>query len=108
MLLQKPEEIKRRALRLSRKLRSLEGFEIRLVRDVSRCGGGALPELSLETYCLGLRHKGLSPVELEKKLRNSDPPIVARIKDDMVLLDMRTVEDRDLTYILKALKLLEV
>jgi len=108
MLLQKPEEIKRRALRLSRKLRSLEGFEIRLVRDVSRCGGGALPELSLETYCLGLRHKGLSPVELEKKLRNSDPPIIARIKDDMVLLDMRTVEDSDLTDILKALKLLEV
>ncbi|WPM31762.1 L-seryl-tRNA(Sec) selenium transferase [Hydrogenobacter sp. T-2] len=108
MLLQKPEEIRKRALRLSRRLRSMVGLEVRLLRDISRCGGGAMPELSLETYCLGLRHKSLSPVELEKKLRNSDPPIIARIRDDMVLLDMRTVEDGDIPDILKALELLEV
>ncbi len=108
MLLQRPEDIRKRALKLLRRLRSVEGFEARLIKDISRCGGGAMPELSLETYCLGLRHKSLSPVELEKKLRSSDPPIIARIRDDMVLLDMRTVEDRDIADILKALKLLEV
>ncbi len=107
MLLQKPEDIRRRALRLIKRLRSMKALEVRLIKDLSRCGGGAMPELSLETYCLALKHKSLSTVELERKLRNAEPPVIGRIRDDVVLLDMRTVNDRELMDLLKILRSLE-
>jgi L-seryl-tRNA(Ser) seleniumtransferase len=47
--------------------------------------------------------EGLSADALESRLRGLDPPVVARIQDDRVLLDLRTIEpseDGELTRIL--------
>ncbi|MEN3028008.1 MAG: L-seryl-tRNA(Sec) selenium transferase [Aquificaceae bacterium] len=96
MLTQKPEELKKKAKKLIRRLRGVKSLELFLLRDFSRCGGGAMPELLLETYCLGVKHKRLSTPELERLLRRGEPPVVARIKEDMLLLDMRTLTEEDL------------
>ena len=103
MLLQSPEELKKRAKKLARRLRQLKSIEVFVIRDFSRCGGGALPELSLETYCVGIRHKKLSITEMERLLRNSEPPIVARLKQDLVLLDVRTLTEEDVKEVVKVL-----
>jgi L-seryl-tRNA(Ser) seleniumtransferase len=104
MLLQKPEDLEIKAKKLSRYLKRLKNLEVHIVREYSRCGGGALPQLSLETYCIAIKHRSMSAKELEKKLRESDPPVVARIREDRVLLDLRTMFPEDLKDIQRILK----
>ncbi len=60
----------------------------------STVGGGSLPDEATPTYVLALTVK--SPDKFLKKLREADPPIIARTENDKVLLDPRTVLDDDL------------
>ncbi len=63
------------------------GCEVR--RSTSAVGGGSLPEVTLPTAVLAL--PGGEPDALLARLREGDPPIVARIEEDRVVLDPRTV-----------------
>lgn len=73
---------------------------------VSRPGGGSLPLLELPSKGLGIRIDGLSANAIEKSLRLSTPPIIARIEDDMVIMDMRTLQDNELETIRSAFETL--
>ena len=69
----------------------------------SAVGGGAAPLTQPATALIELRHAVRSASELAKRLRESDPPIIARIADDNVVIDLRTVsaeEERDLIAVL--------
>ncbi len=73
-----------------------------VVASESTVGGGSLPEESLPTFVLALKVK--SPDKFLKRLRESNPPIIARTENDFVLLDPRTVleeQDRILLDVLK-------
>jgi L-seryl-tRNA(Ser) seleniumtransferase len=64
----------------------------------STVGGGSLPEESMPTFVLALSVK--SPDKFMKRLREADPPVIARMENDRVLLDPRTVfEEQDATII---------
>lgn len=65
-----------------------------VVKSESTVGGGSLPEESIPTYVLSLNVK--SPDKFLKKLREGNPPIIARTENDRILLDPRTVLDDDL------------
>ena len=106
MLTEGEDQIKRRAMGLRRMLRGIEGIEVKLVRDISKPGGGSLPLAEMPTWCVALSHKGMPAQELSKRLRKSVPPVVGRIKDDRILLDMRTVSDDELRLIRDSLKLI--
>jgi seryl-tRNA(Sec) selenium transferase len=54
-------------------------------------GGGAAPSAVLPTRLIALSHANLSADELNTRLRASIPPIIARVEDGRVLLDLRTV-----------------
>jgi L-seryl-tRNA(Ser) seleniumtransferase len=41
---------------------------------------------------------------LEKKLRLGDPPVIGRIKEDELLIDARTVQDRELKILVNCVK----
>jgi L-seryl-tRNA(Ser) seleniumtransferase len=58
----------------------------------SLIGGGTAPTARLESGAVALRHATLQPQELLLALRRLEPPIVGRIHEDQVLLDLRTVE----------------
>ena len=60
-----------------------------VIASQSAVGGGSLPEECLSTYVLALRVK--SPVTFLKKLRECHPPIIARVENDTMLFDPRTV-----------------
>jgi L-seryl-tRNA(Ser) seleniumtransferase len=62
-----------------------------LVDGVSTIGGGSAPGSALPTRLLALDHAALSADALESRLRALDPPVIARIQDDHVVLDLRTV-----------------
>ena len=70
----------------------------------SRIGGGALPLQELRTRLLCLTPKKLSAQDLEGWLRSYDPPIIVRIENDQVLLDMRTIREQELKTVAQALK----
>ncbi|TMG08372.1 MAG: L-seryl-tRNA(Sec) selenium transferase, partial [Chloroflexi bacterium] len=93
-------EIERRARRWARAI----GRGARIVDGRSMIGGGSLPEESLPTKLLALDGEGGYVAEIARRLRTGDPPVVARIERDVLLLDPRTVrpdEDRALIAAVK-------
>ena len=66
-------------------------LKLTVIDGESVIGGGAAPSSVLPTRLLALSCEGLNADELAARLRNSDPPIVARVEEGRVLLDLRTV-----------------
>ena len=87
-------EIGARAERLAARLQGpvVKGT---VVDGLSTIGGGSAPGSTLPTRLLQLRHTDLSANALEARLRTLDPPIIARIENDIVVLDLRTVLPAD-------------
>lgn len=71
--------------------RAGNGLTLDLIQEQSVVGGGAAPLSPLPTTLISLKHPSLNAVELAARLRRGDTPIIARILDDGVALDLRTV-----------------
>lgn len=95
MIAASKEALASRVRRFGRKLSDLQ-VEVTTIPSVSRVGGGSLPLEELPTMLLGLQPQGMSANDLEERLRLQDPPVVARIVDDKLCLDLRTVASREL------------
>lgn len=105
MLLQKPEEIKKRANKIAARLRrEIKDARIKVMTDSSRAGGGSLPEEDLPTYVVSVKTDELSVNELEERLRMGKPPIITRIKEDSLIIDARTIRDKDIEILVKGVK----
>jgi L-seryl-tRNA(Ser) seleniumtransferase len=68
---------------------SLQGVEASVIAGSSLIGGGSTPEQALPTYLIAIDCEDV--VALERRLRGGDPPVIARIEDQRLLLDLRTV-----------------
>jgi L-seryl-tRNA(Ser) seleniumtransferase len=68
-----------------------KALSLELLNGQSAVGGGAGPTANLPTTLIAISHKNRSAQEIEAALRNCSPPIIARISDEKVLLDLRTV-----------------
>ncbi|HTC55477.1 MAG TPA: L-seryl-tRNA(Sec) selenium transferase [Candidatus Sulfotelmatobacter sp.] len=66
-------------------------LKVEIVDGESLIGGGAAPSSLLPTRLLALTCEGLSADELGARLRGAEPPIIARVEEGRVLLDLRTV-----------------
>jgi L-seryl-tRNA(Ser) seleniumtransferase len=73
-----------------------------VVDATARVGGGALPLLELHGPAVAVALPGVSADALAARLRAADPPVIARIEDDRVLLDPRTLADDELTLVARA------
>jgi L-seryl-tRNA(Ser) seleniumtransferase len=101
MIRQSSEEIRARAERL---LEKTPGIRAQLTPGHSLIGGGSTPEQSLPTCLIAIASEDL--VALEQRLRSGEPPVIARIEEDRLLLDLRTVfpeEEDELAAALQAL-----
>jgi L-seryl-tRNA(Ser) seleniumtransferase len=85
------EEIRARAEVLQSKLSSASHLRTDIVSGESLVGGGSAPTSSLPTFLLTVTANSLSADELATRLRSHQPPIVARVEEGRVLLDLRTV-----------------
>jgi L-seryl-tRNA(Ser) seleniumtransferase len=83
-------EIEARAAALARQL-TAQGLQADVVAGVSTIGGGSAPGSQLPTRLVRLAHRELNAVQLEQRLRALTPPVIARIENDAVVLDLRTV-----------------
>jgi L-seryl-tRNA(Ser) seleniumtransferase len=78
------------------------GARCEVVPGRSAVGGGSLPEVTLPTFVLALPRG--EPDALAARLRRADPPVVARIDEDRVLLDPRTVMPREDEAVVRAVR----
>jgi L-seryl-tRNA(Ser) seleniumtransferase len=101
MLVASQEELKRRAEKLLRRLRKKVDKKClaALVRTESRVGGGAMPEQGLASWAVSLRPLDRSVAELERNLRLAENPVIGRIEKDILVLDMRTVQDKEIALL---------
>jgi L-seryl-tRNA(Ser) seleniumtransferase len=83
-------EIGKRAEALATQVRSAK-LQVEVIDGESVIGGGAAPSSVLPTRLLALTSKDLSADDLAGRLRNSDPPIIVRVDEGRVLVDLRTV-----------------
>jgi L-seryl-tRNA(Ser) seleniumtransferase len=105
MLSLTPPAIARRARRLQRLLpvSARQAYQPRVLEGNSAVGGGALPLAQLPTRLLALRPAFCSVSELERRLRSRQPAIIGRIAQEQFLLDLRTVQEREIPEIATAL-----
>jgi L-seryl-tRNA(Ser) seleniumtransferase len=104
MLHASAEEIETRAQALATILGE-QGWRVALISGVSAVGGGSAPGLQLPTVLLSIGRDGEAPDQTEQWLRTLDPPVIARIEHDRVVLDLRTVlpgDDATLAGLLRA------
>jgi len=94
MLRMTAKEVGRRADAVASALNA-SGWTARVIDGVSTVGGGSAPGAELPTRLVQLHRAGLTADAIEQHLRSLDPPIIARIQDDCVVLDLRTVRPGD-------------
>ncbi|MBZ5658182.1 MAG: L-seryl-tRNA(Sec) selenium transferase [Acidobacteriia bacterium] len=104
------EEIARRAEAIVGQIESTHTnphrLKLRLCDGESVIGGGAAPSAVLPTRLIALSHAELSTDGLRDRLRASDPPVIARVEEGRVLIDLRTVfpeQDRALATVMSSL-----
>ncbi len=94
MALTPPDDLERRALRIIASLTKTLGradLKMHSVASESVFGGGSLPGTQLSSRAISIADPERSAADIERSLRHGDPAVVARIENDMVLLDLRTV-----------------
>ncbi len=105
MLLQDLESIKERAQKILSGLEKNDPkADLSLLEDTSQAGGGSLPETEFPTCAVSVKPHEISINRLERNLRKASPPIVARIRDNALLLDARTIGENEIESVIKALK----
>jgi L-seryl-tRNA(Ser) seleniumtransferase len=88
-------DLRQRAEAFAAKLRPVPGLaSVDLKQDVAYVGGGSLPDVAVPTAVLALRPESISEAEFAARLRAGRPAVVGRQQDGKLLLDLRTVFER--------------
>jgi L-seryl-tRNA(Ser) seleniumtransferase len=67
-------------------------------------GGGSAPETQLPTTLIGVTSERMGADKIEKRLRRNRPPVIVRIIEDRIVLDLRTVASDDEKDLMEALR----
>ncbi|NOZ88033.1 MAG: L-seryl-tRNA(Sec) selenium transferase [Deltaproteobacteria bacterium] len=99
-------ELEKTAGLLAEKIKAVCGemLEVGVVKVKSRVGGGTSPLVEIESRAVKLKHSKISCRNLSSELRANDTPIVSLLRDDSVLLDVRTLLKGDGRVIVDALQ----
>lgn len=99
------EEIKKRAERFIEMTKSLKAYyNFSIEQGFSTVGGGSMPDSKLETYLVKISSENMNEVSLERKLRGYEIPIIVRVYNGSVCIDLRTILEKDYEVIFNALK----
>lgn len=93
MLAMSNEELKTRTKKFAKKLKKISNLSFEIIEGKSVIGGGSAPDVQPLSTLLALKHNQFSAVKLEQNLRNSC--VIARILEDKVLIDLRTVSESE-------------
>ncbi|HUU10889.1 MAG TPA: L-seryl-tRNA(Sec) selenium transferase, partial [Phycisphaerae bacterium] len=105
MLSRSPAQIDEQAERIAAAVRSQVGgaADVQVIDGSSQMGSGSLPTQNLPTRLVALAPASMAPDDLAARLRRHAPPVFARIQDDRVLVDPRTLLPADEAPLIEAL-----
>ena len=96
MMLSSSQKQEKRARILKEKLENkVPDFEFTVDSDYSMVGGGSMPEEKIPTYVIRARSCKMPPEEVDRKLRKARIPVIVRIANDEIVMDLRTMFDKD-------------
>ncbi len=98
--------IKKSAQRIRRRIQSVldDRFRVEIEPGASKAGGGSLPLLELPTMLVAVSSQEISADAIEKALRAAPVPVIARIAENKVLLDPRTLLEDDIDAVVDAFR----
>jgi L-seryl-tRNA(Ser) seleniumtransferase len=99
MIATAPRSLAARARRLATAL-DASGIQAEVIEVRSTVGGGSLPEETQPSFAVAIG--GAPATRLAHALRSADPPVIARIVDERVALDLRSVLPEDDDVLLRA------
>jgi L-seryl-tRNA(Ser) seleniumtransferase len=97
-------ELRPRARELAERLAGLPGLEATAVECTSEAGSGSLPARELPSWGVKVTPRAGSVTGLAAELRRGEPAIVARISDDGLLLDLRTLDEDEVDLVERRLR----
>ena len=101
------DSLKKKGQRILRRLggaTKLKSF-IQLQPTLSRVGGGAMPEHALNSWALTLQPGDISASALERWFRALPVPLILRIEDDKMIVDLRTILEEDIPLLIDIMKI---
>ncbi|MDD3874277.1 MAG: L-seryl-tRNA(Sec) selenium transferase [Methanosarcina sp.] len=98
------DEMRNKATLLAERIRqATDAFDVEVARTEGQIGGGSTPNLYLPGYGVAIKGREMSLDRIERDLRSYQVPVIVRIYQERILIDMRTVEEEDLETVAKAL-----
>ena len=106
MLTCEADSIKKKGQRILRRLGGATKLKnyIQLQPTVSRVGGGAMPEHGLDSWALTLQPGRMGASRLERWFRTLLVPLILRIEDNKMIIDLRTIQEEDIPLLIDILK----
>lgn len=109
MLALSVDSLEERGKELITKLEGLQGIAVSLADDASFVGGGALPDQAIPTKVVQIELKDAQnrnrfSANVSKSLRLNVPPVFCRVKDELLIFDMRSLHPGDLETLAKILR----
>lgn len=108
MLTASPEHLKKKAMALANRLKRLNIAQIqpKIIITEAKVGGGAIPAERLKSYAVAIdpTQIGVSAARLEEMLRHNEHPIIVRVENDLILLDVRTMQPKDFDVVAETLQ----
>lgn len=100
-------DVKKRARKLMAKLRraDIAGLTFELKEAPSAAGGGSLPMQNIPSAVVCVRSANMTPARLEAGLRRAPVPVIVRVDEKEILIDLRTVTEAEFVFIADGLKL---
>ncbi len=110
MLTEDISKLKKKAWKIQRRLKykKISGCNSKIVSTVSRVGGGSFPEYNIASWAVELIPDSMKLSQLERDLRSLDTPIIGRIEKERYLLDVRTIQDSEISHLVDLLSTLFV
>lgn len=96
MLSQGKEELEEKAKKFKQEMID-SGAQITIEECTSVPGGGALPDQKIESICVRIKKQGLQPEAVAGKLREGNPALITLVREDSLIIDMRTVFDEEIS-----------
>jgi len=99
-------DVKKRARKLINKLKkvNIPGLTFELREDVAAAGGGSLPTQDIPTVVVAVKSANMTASRMEAKLRQAAVPIIVRVNESEILLDLRTVAEDEFGFIIDGLR----
>ncbi|MEN6360226.1 MAG: L-seryl-tRNA(Sec) selenium transferase, partial [Smithella sp.] len=99
-------DVKKRARKLIRKLThaGIPHLTYELKEAKAAAGGGSLPTQDIPTAVVAVKSAKITASHMEIKLRQAALPIIVRVDEDAIMIDLRTVSEEEFGFVVDALR----